>query len=60
MIMSRSHHTAPDAIGLLLDQEKAYDRVHPDYLQQVLHSFGFPSTFIQIIASLWSGIASGS
>lgn len=36
-------------IGLLLDQEKAYDRVHPDYLRTVMLKLGIPS---QVVSSL--------
>lgn len=39
-------------IGLLLDQEKAYDRVSLDYLQQVLRIFGFPLSIIYCINRL--------
>lgn len=30
-------------IALLLDQEKAYDKIHPLYLEACLLRFGFPS-----------------
>lgn len=53
MIMTQAPTTAPDSIGLLLDQEKAYDRVHPDYLRQVLIAFGFPPTLVQVIINLF-------
>ncbi|KAG1449564.1 hypothetical protein G6F46_003740 [Rhizopus delemar] len=32
-----------DEIGLLCDQEKVYNRVHPTYLQAVLNRYGFPN-----------------
>jgi len=39
-------------IGLLLDQEKAYDRVNLDYLNRVLAKFGFPRPLIKCIKKL--------
>ncbi|KAG1253599.1 hypothetical protein G6F68_011260 [Rhizopus microsporus] len=44
-----------DEVGLLCDQEKAYDRIHPDYLRAVLIQFGFPEQFVQSITSLFYG-----
>ena len=44
-------------IALLLDQEKAYDRVRPKYLQACLEHFGFPSTLITSTLSLFFGIS---
>lgn len=39
-------------IGLLLDQEKAYDRVNLSYFRAVLNRFGFPSTFVNCIYNM--------
>ncbi|KAG0848498.1 hypothetical protein G6F17_011598 [Rhizopus arrhizus] len=36
-------------ICLLLDQEKAYDRVHPEYLRKVMLQFGFPPSLVSTI-----------
>ncbi|KAK4512395.1 uncharacterized protein ATC70_003094 [Mucor velutinosus] len=41
-----------DIVGLLLDQEKAYDRVNPDYLNKVLAKFGFPRQIIKCVKKL--------
>lgn len=41
------------SIGLLLDQEKAYDRIHPEYLQLIMHQFGIPATLITSIINLF-------
>ncbi|KAG1055512.1 hypothetical protein G6F43_002531 [Rhizopus delemar] len=38
-----------DEIGLLCDQEKVYDRVHPTYLQAVLNRYGFPNNDSPVI-----------
>ena len=39
-------------IGLLLDQEKAYDRVNLNYLKKVLRKFGFPKKMIDCVYRL--------
>ncbi|CDO71547.1 hypothetical protein BN946_scf184911.g17 [Trametes cinnabarina] len=36
-----------------LDQEKAYDRIAHDYLWRVLHTFGIPPGFTNIVRSLY-------
>jgi hypothetical protein len=40
-------------IGVMLDFEKAYDRVNPDYLAAVLSKMGFAPRFIQTIKALF-------
>ncbi|KAG2219293.1 hypothetical protein INT45_011308 [Circinella minor] len=40
-------------IALLIDQQKAYDRVHPLYLRMVLFCFGFPTNLIDHLCSLF-------
>lgn len=40
-------------IVLLLDQEKACDRVHPDYLRVCLGRFGIPAKLVSCIISLF-------
>jgi hypothetical protein len=37
----------------MLDQEKAYDRIHPEYLASIMKPFGIPSTIIQCIITLF-------
>ncbi|CEP16721.1 hypothetical protein [Parasitella parasitica] len=39
-------------IGLLLDQEKAYNRVNLVYMKRVLLKFGFPGKFVTCISKL--------
>ncbi|KAK4521913.1 uncharacterized protein ATC70_004451 [Mucor velutinosus] len=39
--------------GIMLDNAKAYDRVHPKYLSQVLLKFGFPEAFVTCITNLF-------
>ncbi|KAG1472167.1 hypothetical protein G6F56_001704 [Rhizopus delemar] len=55
LTMDHCSQTCSEAVGLLLDQEKAYDRVHPDYLQQVLERVSIPSTFVHLVCSLFFG-----
>lgn len=45
-------HTS-SSIALLLDQEKAYDRIHPTYLSQIMKSFGIPAPLISCITELF-------
>jgi hypothetical protein len=42
------------SLGLLLDQEKAYDRVELNYLKVVLTHYGFPNSVINCIFLLFS------
>lgn len=53
MIMHQANISSSSAIGLLLDQEKAYDRVHPTYLSQALIAFGLPPPLVNTIISLF-------
>lgn len=55
LIMDHCSHIKSSAVGLLLDQEKAYDRVHPDYLRQVLVRIGIPTAFVTSICNLFFG-----
>lgn len=40
-------------VGIMLDQEKNYDRVHPDHLTAVLEHFPFPRAFVRCINLLF-------
>ncbi|KAG1136220.1 hypothetical protein G6F37_012136 [Rhizopus arrhizus] len=53
LVMDIAQRYKIPGIGLLLDQEKAYDRVHPTYLQACLSHFGFPGKFVDCISSLF-------
>ncbi|KAG1040349.1 hypothetical protein G6F43_012298 [Rhizopus delemar] len=55
LVMDYAKCTNSKALGLLLDQEKAYDRVHPNYLQKVITHFGFPPSFVQSVLGLFFG-----
>ncbi|KAG1053177.1 hypothetical protein G6F43_004728 [Rhizopus delemar] len=55
LIMNIVERFKLSGIALLLDQEKAYDRAHPQCLQACLERFGFPSYLITCILSLFLG-----
>ncbi|PHZ17633.1 uncharacterized protein RHIMIDRAFT_296913 [Rhizopus microsporus ATCC 52813] len=48
---------AKAALALLLDQEKAYDRINLSYLRQVLQTLSFPGSVmnpdIAMMANFW-------
>lgn len=46
--------TQSTAITLLLDQEKAYDRVNLDYLSAVLQAFNMPTVITSSLLSLFA------
>jgi exonuclease III len=46
------------SIALLLDQEKAYDRVHLDYLRACMEAFHIPTTLTTTIINLFSSTTS--
>lgn len=53
LVMEQARLSSSSSIGLLLDQEKAYDRVHPLYLRSVLLRFGIPATLVDCIERLF-------
>ncbi|CAO3630098.1 unnamed protein product [Mucor fragilis] len=57
LLMSHLRVTAPalPQVAVLLDQEKAYGRVHPDYLRCALLCFGFPAGLLSCLSSLFFG-----
>lgn len=55
LVLEHASSTKQDGIALLLDQEKANDRVHPVYLQRVLLRFNFPPSFVATPVSLFFG-----
>ncbi|KAG1145418.1 hypothetical protein G6F37_005711 [Rhizopus arrhizus] len=55
--MEQAHVQKRPEIGLLLDQEKAYDRVHPLYLRQTMLAFGFTPSLVHSFESLFFGNA---
>lgn len=50
---ANNKHEFEEYVGVMLDNNKAYDRVHPHYLAQVLQKFGFPIEFIRCIENLF-------
>jgi hypothetical protein len=56
-LMTNLRAAAPEEpnVAVLLDQEKAYDRVNPTYLQLVLRRFGFPAALVDSISRLFFG-----
>lgn len=55
LIMHDASAAHSDAVGVMLDQTKAYDRIHPECLGQVLLRFGFGEKFVKIIKTLFFG-----
>ncbi|KAG2208410.1 hypothetical protein INT45_006540 [Circinella minor] len=55
LIMDHAHRTNRSDIALLLDGDKAYDWLHPDYLHRVLLHYGFPSSLVSCIMGLFFG-----
>ncbi|KAG1277445.1 hypothetical protein G6F66_012295 [Rhizopus arrhizus] len=53
IIMDIARQYKLPGVSLLLDQEKAYDLVHPDYLHVCLTRFGLPFRLINCITSLF-------
>ncbi|CEP09910.1 hypothetical protein, partial, partial [Parasitella parasitica] len=57
LLMSHLRVVAPELpqVAVLVNQEKAYDRVHPEYLRRVLLRFGFPAGLVSCLSSLFFG-----
>ncbi|KAG1047862.1 hypothetical protein G6F43_009715 [Rhizopus delemar] len=54
LAMNHARNAHSQASGLMLNQEKAYDRAHPEYLQKVL-CFGFPPVVVHSFSNLFFG-----
>jgi exonuclease III len=55
MVLEQAKSLDLSGVGILLDQEKAYDRVNAGYLRNTLHKFAFPPAFIDCIHQLFFG-----
>ena len=55
MVMEHARRANRDDIALLLDQEKAYDRVHPIYLRRTLLRLNFPVLLVDCLMDLFFG-----
>ena len=53
-IISYTEIVEEDGAIIALDQEKAYDRIHHDYLWKVLEAFHIPLPFIKMVKALYS------
>ncbi|KAG1464209.1 hypothetical protein G6F56_005130 [Rhizopus delemar] len=51
--MAHAEATSSTAIGLLLDQEKEYGCIHPDYLRCAMKNFGIPGILIDSLTKLF-------
>ncbi|CEP07325.1 hypothetical protein [Parasitella parasitica] len=55
MVLEEARAFKHTGAGILLDQEKAYDRVNADYLCAVLLRLGFPAEFVSCVKLLFFG-----
>jgi hypothetical protein len=55
MVMEHTRRCNRNDIALLLDQEKAYDRVHPSYLRAAILKLAFPSILVNSLIGLFFG-----
>ncbi|CAO3629834.1 unnamed protein product [Mucor hiemalis] len=55
LLINQARYLKSTGIGLLLDQEKAYDRVNPEYLLKVMTSYGFDVRFLTCLGNLFFG-----
>ncbi|KAG2216709.1 hypothetical protein INT45_013632 [Circinella minor] len=53
IIMENAQQHNKNDIGITLDQNKAYNCIHPSYLTCTLKKFGFPESIIHSIAKLF-------
>ena len=53
-ILKYTELTHEDGAIVALDQEKAYDKIHHDYLWATLERFNVPPTFIQTVKTLYT------
>ena len=55
MVMEHARRRNRNDIAFLLDQEKAYDRMHPSYLRAAILNLGFPSILVNSLIGLFFG-----
>lgn len=52
-IIKYTELTKEDGVIVALDQEKAYDKIHHDYLWATLKRFNIPEIFIRTVKTLY-------
>ncbi|KAG0934887.1 hypothetical protein G6F32_010587 [Rhizopus arrhizus] len=55
LLLNQARYRQYPGIGLLLDQEKTYDRVNPQYLMKVMEAFGFRRHFLTCVHNFFLG-----
>ncbi|KAG1445074.1 hypothetical protein G6F55_012092 [Rhizopus delemar] len=55
LVMDHARNSHSQSIGLMLDQEKACDKIHPEYLHKVLLRFGFSPIVVHSLSNMFFG-----
>jgi hypothetical protein len=56
MIINYAELTEEDGVIVALDQEKAYDKIHHDYLWDTINAFDLPKPFTKVVRALYKNV----